>query len=108
MTKVKTVCSRCGAPSGDDEDLRSSYDVSKAEIEMYTGRKISVTIDPPGFCTIHDIKAVKIESESGERYPEAKYVKAKIIDCCRKCFTKHALPALVAAGFHVRIEDRSW
>lgn len=106
----KYTCSRCGEPSGDseDSDARDHYDVSRVEIEMKSGRKIELRIDPPGLAQIHELKSIKIESHEGSSYPEGSHITATVIDCCRKCFEEHALPALVNAGFVPRDEDRSW
>lgn len=102
------TCSRCGQPSGDSEEHRSSYDVSRVEIEMKSGRKIELRADPPSLMSIHDINKVMIESHEGSSYPEGSHITATVIDCCRKCFEEFALPALVNAGFVPRDEDRSW
>ncbi len=107
--EIKYTCSRCGQSCGDSEEKTSSYDVRRADIELKTGQKIRLTIGEPG-AAIHltELRKVSIENQDGSSFPEGAHITAQVVDCCTECFEQHALPALLAAGFQVREEDRSW
>lgn len=108
-TETKYTCSRCGDPCGDSEKGSSSYDVRRADIELSSGQKINLTIGEPGATLqISQIKKVEIADQDGSSFPEGTHITARVVDCCTECFEQHALPALLAAGFQVREEDRSW
>lgn len=74
------TCDKCGKPCGDDEETRSCYDVSKAQI-------------------------FKLE---GDQFPEGRFVERTEIDCCVQCFDEFVVPALAALGFKTRTEDDGW
>jgi len=90
----KYTCSRCGEPCGYNEPVRHYYyDRKKATIA------VNVAMVQP---------RVEIEAEDGKQYSDSCNVDQKIVDCCYDCFIKHAVPALVAAGFQVRDDELSW
>jgi hypothetical protein len=110
QTETRYTCGRCKKPSGESEETRSSYDVVDTTIELRSGQKIELSVGAgkPAELTIHNIKAVKISTEEGSRYPECASINHKIIDCCSTCFEEHVIPALVALGFDVREENTDW
>lgn len=103
------TCSRCGERCGDSAEADSSYDVLHAEIEFHSGRKVKVEFDgAPAKMLVTNIAKVTMEHEEGTSYPEGRNTVVQVVDSCAKCFLEAALPALLAAGFSVREEDKSW
>lgn len=107
---TKYTCDRCKKPSGKSEETRSSYDVTDTTIELRSGRKLDLSIGEgePAELTIHDIKTVKVSTESGTSFPEGTHIDIKVIDCCSECFEEVVIPALTALGFKVREEKSEW
>ena len=106
-TNYKYTCSRCGEPCGDSEHTYYGRDCAKIEVRNKTTTEVLIAETPLQICKTEK-QEIRIWTQEGNSYPEGSNISAKVIDVCTKCFEEVALPALLAAGFKVREEDRSW
>lgn len=101
--KVTITCSRCGKFA--DHDEVSLSDVRNATIELKSGRQLRLLLDPPGRLEVREFTKIEVDSKEGSSFPEGSSTTELHIDTCFSCFTEHALPALLAAGFKPREDD---